>query len=193
MESVRAPERSSQAGTVIDRFQAALARIDALQSRELGDAAHAAIGALLEMYGDGLQRILAALESEHESAGEVQRRLVADEVVASLLLIHDLHPLDLSARVERALERTRGYVKSHGGTIELVGVDHGVARIRMGGTCNGCPSSVSTIDLLLRGALTAEAPDLVDFVVENPAPSARTCATAAIAAAASGTETGHAP
>ena len=50
-------------------------------------------------------------------------QLTGDELVASVLLLHGLHPVDLETRVRGALEKTRPYLKSHGGNVELVGID----------------------------------------------------------------------
>ena len=50
-------------------------------------------------------------------------RLADDELVASLLLVHGLHPTTSTTRVERALDGVRPYLGSHGGDVELLGVD----------------------------------------------------------------------
>jgi hypothetical protein len=63
-------------------------------------------------------------------------------------------------------------MESHGGAVELVGIEDGVARIRLEGHCRGCSASASTLELGIRQALEASAPDLeglvVDGVLEEP-------------------------
>ena len=76
-----------------------------------------------------------------------------DGVVASLLLIHDLYPVDLETRVREALATVRPYMESHGGDVELLGIDDGVARLRLEGHCNGCPASAATLELAIKEAL----------------------------------------
>ena len=49
-------------------------------------------------------------------------------------------PPILESRVEQALERVRPYLRSHGGNVEMLGIAEGVVRLRMLGSCNGCPS-----------------------------------------------------
>ena len=104
----------------------------------------------------------------------VRTALVEDPVVGSLLLIHGLHPVDLETRVLEALDEVRPYMASHGGDVELVGLEDRVARLRLVGSCNGCPSSASTLELAVTQALEANAPDLagieVEGVVEPPRP-----------------------
>ena len=78
-------------------------------------------------------------------------RLTEDPLVESLLLLHDLHPLDVDARIQRALDRVRPYLGSHAGGVEYLGVRDGVARLRLEGSCHGCPSSTVTVQLAIAG------------------------------------------
>ena len=124
------------------------------------------MSAVIDMYGLGLTRIVEILD-EDESAGEVKQQLVDDGVVASLLLIHDLYPVPVEERVTEALDNVRPYMESHGGNVELVSLEEGVARIRLEGSCDGCPASSSTLELAIKTALEETAPDLLGIEVEG--------------------------
>jgi Fe-S cluster biogenesis protein NfuA/nitrite reductase/ring-hydroxylating ferredoxin subunit len=63
----------------------------------------------------------------------------------------------------------RPYMKSHGGGVELLGVEDGVARLRLEGSCNGCGASSSTLELAVERALREAAPDLLGMDVEGTA------------------------
>ena len=52
---------------------------------------------------------------------------------------------DLQAELEEALDEIRPYLHSHGGEMEVLGVAHGVVRLRLMGSCHGCPSSTATL------------------------------------------------
>ena len=82
-------------------------------------------------------------------------------------MLHDLHPEDTETRVARALVEVRPYLKSHGGNVELVKVDNGVAYLRLEGSCHGCPSSTITLKLAIEEAIYKAAPDLVELQVEG--------------------------
>jgi Fe-S cluster biogenesis protein NfuA/nitrite reductase/ring-hydroxylating ferredoxin subunit len=127
------------------------------------------LGQLLDLHGEGLVRILDALAA----APAIRDEVVADPVVASMLLVHDLHPVPLEERVRGALERVRPYLASHGGDVELVRLEDGVARLRMQGSCNGCAASASTLELAIERALEEDAPDLEGIEVEGAAAAAR--------------------
>ncbi len=58
-------------------------------------------------------------------------------------------------------------MESHGGNVELLGVEDGIARIRLEGSCDGCPASSSTLELAIKSALDEMAPDLEGLVVEG--------------------------
>ena len=94
-------------------------------------------------------------------------RLTDDPLVESLLLLHDLHPLDVDARIQRALDRVRPYLGSHAGGVEYLGVSDGVARLRLEGSCHGCPSSTVTVQLAIEGAVQDAAPEVAEVVVEG--------------------------
>lgn len=135
------------------------------------------IGELLVLYGEGLARML-VLVREHasaESAANVLDAFGADELVAHLLMLHELHPVDVETRVTRALDEVRPYLRSHGGEVEFLGVEDGVARLRLQGSCHGCPSSTVTLKLAIEEAVGKAAPDLVGIDAEGvtPPPPAR--------------------
>jgi Fe-S cluster biogenesis protein NfuA len=125
---------------------------------------------VVDLYGAGLERLL---EIAHES-GRLDEalldRLAADDLVASLLAVHGLHPYDVETRVARALDGVRPYLGSHGGDVQLLGItDEGVVRLRMLGTCDGCPSSSVTLTLAVETAIQAAAPEVSGIDVEEPA------------------------
>jgi Fe-S cluster biogenesis protein NfuA/nitrite reductase/ring-hydroxylating ferredoxin subunit len=116
------------------------------------------VQALLDLYGEGLSRILARSDAE---------ALAEDELVAHLMLLHDLHPVPAETRVREALEGVRPYLESHGGDVELVSVEDGVARLRLQGSCSGCPSSTMTLKLAIEDAIYKAAPDVADVQAEG--------------------------
>jgi Fe-S cluster biogenesis protein NfuA len=140
-----------------------VARIEALlEELEHSDAAMELVQALLDLYGEGLGRIVA-----HDPG--LMSALAGDEVVSHLLLLHGLHPVPLEERVVGALEELRPYMDSHGGGVELLGVEDSVVRLRLEGTCNGCPSSTATLKGAIEDAIHKAAPEVEDVVAEGVA------------------------
>ncbi len=98
-------------------------------------------------------------------------RLTADDHVRGLLVLHDLHPRSTHERVTEALDKVRPYLGSHAGDVEFVGIDDdGVVRLRLQGSCNGCPSSTVTAKYAIERVVREAAPEISDVVVEGVVP-----------------------
>lgn len=121
---------------------------------------------LLAMQGTGLERVLACAQAAGASPERLGEKLREDPLVESLLVLHGLHPLPLADRIEQALDEVRPYLGSHAGGVELLGVEEGVVRLKMIGTCVGCPSSRVTIDHAIRRAVEEAAPEVTRIEVE---------------------------
>ncbi len=123
---------------------------------------------LVQFYGSGLSRVL---EIVYDSAGEAQQhifqRLCADDFVASLLILHGLHPISLEERVHSALESVRPYLKSHEGNVEILGISDGVVHLKMAGSCDGCPSSAMTVKVAIERAIFDAAPEITEVRAEG--------------------------
>ncbi|HEX4000308.1 MAG TPA: NifU family protein [Pirellulales bacterium] len=126
---------------------------------------------LLEVHGAGLNRMMELTCDSAAGGDPLIAGFAADPLVASLLLLHGLHPLDFETRVRKALDEVRPYLQSHKGNVELLGVDDGVIRLRLDGSCNGCPSSSLTLKLAIEEALAQHAPDAAGLTVEGVVPA----------------------
>ena len=82
-------------------------------------------------------------------------------------MIHDLYPVPIEERVVRGARHVRPYMESHGGNVELLGIEDGVAKLRLEGSCKSCRASSSTLELAVRQALEEAAPDLLGMDVEG--------------------------
>jgi Fe-S cluster biogenesis protein NfuA len=144
------------------RIEELLGRLRAAGDPGTADTAEEIVRLVVELYGAGLERTV-------ELAGpEVLERLVEDELVASLLVLHGLHPMDTETRVVEALDRVRPYLGSHAGGVELLGVDpEGVVHLLLEGSCDGCPSSVLTVKQAIERAIEEAAPEVTAVEVEN--------------------------
>ncbi|MDB5217265.1 MAG: hypothetical protein JWO86_5192 [Myxococcaceae bacterium] len=125
----------------------------------------ALITSLVELYGEGLGRMMAHARGAAANAAELDEQLAADEVVSSLLLLHDLHPVALDRRVERALERLHEELP-HAGSLAMVGVADGVVKLRAVDAKATLPTSV-----VVARAIEREAPELEGVQVDGATPA----------------------
>jgi Fe-S cluster biogenesis protein NfuA len=140
------------------------ARLAALERLPVGARAAAteAVAAVVELYGEGLRRLL-------ELDDGLAARAAEDPAIAELLLVHGLHPVPLAARVEAALDEVRPYLRSHGGGVQLIGIDGGVVHLCLEGACNGCPSSSATLRGAVEDSIQRAAPDVERIETEGVA------------------------
>ncbi|HUE27651.1 MAG TPA: NifU family protein [Solirubrobacteraceae bacterium] len=155
---------------LVERVQELQERLEASGEGPTREVADELVSAVVQMYGAGLERILAVLFAGGEEGQRLAGALVDDELVAMLLLIHDLHPVSLQDRVRGALDSVRPYMESHGGNVELLSLEHGVARIHLRGSCSDCSASSVTLELAIKQALEEVAPDLQGLEVEGVKP-----------------------
>jgi len=155
------------------RVQELTEALEGLEDRHAREVAEDLVGAIVELYGEGLARVVDCLHAAGAAGQEIHEQLVQDGVVASLLLIHDLYPIDLETRVREALATVRPYMESHGGDVELLDLQDGIARLRLVGHCEGCPASAATLELAIKEAIDEAAPDLEGLEVEGVAPARR--------------------
>jgi Fe-S cluster biogenesis protein NfuA len=149
------------------RVQELQEQLDSAGDPATRELAEELVSAVVQMYGAGLERIVDSLLAAGEEGRRLAVALAEEEQVAALLMIHDLHPVPLLERVQGALEQVRPYMESHGGNVELLALEQGVARIGLRGSCSSCAASTVTLELAIKKALEQAAPDLEGLEVEG--------------------------
>ncbi len=106
-----------------------------------------------------------------ERGKELLFELVDDPHVRAVFSLHGIIRADPSTRAERALDTIRPYLSSHGGGVELVGVEGPVATVRLTGNCTGCSMSAETLRSTVEEALVGQVDeiDVVEVAPDEPA------------------------
>ncbi len=152
----------------IQRIDQLVGALEAAPDSAVRTSARELVQRIMELHGAGLERLLTVVHEAGAAGGSMIENLARDPLVSSLLLLYGLHPVDLPTRVQQALETSRPYLRSHGGNVELVSVDAaGTVRLRMEGSCHGCPSSALTLKLAIEQAIREAAPDVLAIEVEG--------------------------
>ncbi|MCU4156390.1 NifU family protein [Carboxylicivirga sp. A043] len=73
--------------------------------------------------------------------------------------------VEITQQVEAALEEIRPYLKGDGGDISLVEVtDDFVVKVRLEGSCDGCPLSVQTLKGGVEMVVKKSVPQIIEVI-----------------------------
>lgn len=149
------------------RVEDVLDRLAESGDAEACAAAEEVVRVLMEFYGSGLARVVDLLgRPAARPPADPLGPLLADELVASLLNLHGLHPEDAATRVGRALAALSQ-------PVENAGFDEttGVLRLRVTASSGcGCPSTQESVRQAAVDALACFAPEVRDVKLETAAP-----------------------
>lgn len=115
-----------------------------------------------DLYGAGLERMMRLAVAANP---EIAEAFTGDDLVASLMLVHGIHPHSVERRISDALDSVRPYLGSHGGDVSLLEVDGDVVRLQFTGSCKSCPSSAVTLELAVEDAVRTAAPEISSIEV----------------------------
>jgi Fe-S cluster biogenesis protein NfuA len=152
-----------------NRFQeieAMIMRIRSMVDPETRDAALELVQTVMELHATAIDRMMEIAASSGDTGWRIIDLFSLDDLVANLLVLHGLHPLDMETRVRNALEKVSPYVRSHCGNVELINIAGGTVRLRLIGNCNESPSSRSTLKNAIEKAIYQMAPDVTSIHCE---------------------------
>ncbi len=137
-----------------DRVEALLTELRGAADPALTERAEELVRLLMELYGAGLERMM---EIVAEGDGTLVGRIADDPLLASLLVLHGLHPVPVETRIHQALEKAQKYA----GPVKYLGIDdNGVAHLELEKAPQGCPSTAMTVKEAIEKAVTDAAPEL---------------------------------
>lgn len=168
MVSPTADDEGTDPGAVAATITELLEQLaDQPAAREVGEDL---VRVLMQFYGAGLDRVVTI--ARRGGGDALVHRLAADPLVAALLALHDLHPVELPVRVGHALDTARRRLGSHGGGITLDRVDTHAGTVHVT-LAAGCSGSSETVRDVVRGAIAELAPEIagVEFTAEAPGPT----------------------
>jgi Fe-S cluster biogenesis protein NfuA len=151
----------------VQQIEELLGELDRVANPEVRAKAVELMRLLMDFHGAAIERMTDAVAREGEAGERIFADFARDPLVSSALLLYGLHPLDVETRVRQALERVRPLLRSHGGDAELLGVEGGRVRLRLEGSCKGCPSSSVKLRLAIEEAICEAAPDVVAVEAEG--------------------------
>ncbi len=72
--------------------------------------------------------------------------------------------MDLKKKVEKAIEDVRKFLQAEGGDCEIVDVENGIVKVRLKGTCKGCPFATITLKMRIEAIIKEKVPGIKEVV-----------------------------
>lgn len=149
-----------------DRIEELVTRIESTGDPALRAVAQELLQAVIELHGVALERIMDSV-AELPQGEDAIRRMAEDSLVSGVLSLHGIHPVPLELRVTAALEKTKPYLNSHGGNVELTSIENDTVHLHLQGTCGSCNSSAETLKGAVESAIYEAAPEIARVVSDN--------------------------
>ena len=159
-------EPSAEFQHLLEWLGTGLERMEGIEDEQIREEVFSLLEGIDVLHRQALGRLL-----EHVTnlgGSELVERVSQDPLVRTLLEMYDLPEEDERTQVERALETVYPYFKSHGGKLELLGVKEGRVRVRLSGSCEGCPGTATTLKRVVEEALQEGFPGFRELVAEEP-------------------------
>ncbi len=115
--------------------------------------------ALLDLHEVGFRRMLELLAGD-SNTWTVPLAWQNDPLVSNLLILHQLHPLDVKTRIAKALAELQPLLDKHQVNLEILELTDEQVQLEMSGGCGGCGSSEQAIRREVDAAICASAPEL---------------------------------
>jgi len=154
--------RAPSVGKQMQRIEALIESLEKLSNPAARVMARELTQTLLHVHGVGLQRMLDI--ANQDGAGATIAAWGRDDLVGSLLMLHGLHPVSMTTRVQQAIDQLQPMVRCQGGELELIAIAENVVRVRLRGECT---LSGAELEYTLEEVFAAVAPDVHVIEVES--------------------------
>jgi Fe-S cluster biogenesis protein NfuA len=145
-----------------------LGRIESEADPSLRATVQELVQLVMDLHGAGIERMLELIRGSGDGGESILHKLGRDELVASLLVLYGIHPMDLEARVTQALDKARSRLRAHEGEVELLSIQDGAVRLRLHARGHGCGSTGQPLKQIVEDAVYQGAPDIASLVIEDP-------------------------
>lgn len=164
-----APELPTEFQHLLEWLGTGLERMEGIEDEKTREEVFALLEGIDVLHRQALGRLLELVGNL--GGQQVVGRISQDPVVRTLLEMYDLPEADERTQVERALEGVYPYFQSHGGKLDVLGVENGRVRVRLSGSCEGCPGTATTLQRVVEEALREGFPGFRGLVAEEPPPA----------------------
>jgi hypothetical protein len=123
---------------------------------------------VVDLYGAGLARALGHARSSGADGSRFDNLLAGDDLLASLLVLHGLHPIPVEQRVQNALGAVRSELGLGDADLELVAIHHGSIELRAADALGGGAMASRVAEGAIRRVIESVAPEITEIAIRTP-------------------------
>ncbi|HEY2143547.1 MAG TPA: hypothetical protein VGH06_04275, partial [Candidatus Udaeobacter sp.] len=112
------------------KIQELVTRVDSTADVALRAQVKELVQSIMDLHGVAIERVLSGVAGNEDGINMIDR-LADDPLIASVLLLHGLHPRSLEERVERALEKARPILLGLGTDTTVVAIAGGALSLKV--------------------------------------------------------------
>ena len=146
----------------MERITELVQRLDASADASVREQSRDLLQAVMDWHREALERMIQGLRGTGDG-DKTLTGLASDPVVASVLLLYGLHPVNFETRVHQVLEKLRPILRNHGAEAELVSLDSAVVQVRVSGVENAFTSR--RVKAAIEEEMYAAAPDAASLAL----------------------------
>jgi len=147
----------------IERIEVLIHRLEAIPDVAQRNEMRELLQAVLELHAAALESMLAIVSEVSDPESRLSEALLRDSLVASVLLLHGLHPEDLDARVRGALEKAQGVLRGYGARVAFAGAPGRNVRIEVRGV--DAAHTARAVRAVLEEEVYETAPDAASITI----------------------------
>jgi hypothetical protein len=147
----------------IERIEGLIHRLEAIPDVAQRNEMRELLQAVLELHGAALERMLTIVSEVGDPELGSSEALTRDSLVASVLLLHGLHPQDLDGRVRGAIEKAQGVLRGYGARVTFVGAPGRNVRLEVRGI--DAAHAAKAVRTVLEEVIYEAAPDAASVVL----------------------------
>lgn len=140
-----------------------VAAVETLPDPHARRAAVELVQAVMGLHEDALRRILEIVAAAGNGP-VITEAMAADDLVSGVLVLHDLHPHGVEARVRRAMDKLQRHFDSRGAGITLLELNSETLRVRYDGARPGAGAAAKK---LIEETIYEAAPEITRLEIEG--------------------------
>lgn len=149
------------------RIEELIDALEALDDPRAREQTQELLRVILELHLAGLTRLMEIMRGTGDQGRAIVEAAAQDRQVSPMLLLHGLHPKDMTLRVQQAVEDMDPLLRAHGIRIQIVEITGDALQLRLSGHWTGQKLQVNALARDIEEAILDKAPELTKVMIQG--------------------------